>query len=175
MPIPTAPFVSLGAEQQKHRQRKHFPRKKLSIKKHEIVELFVVLDELDEALLKKAITFIWQRLLESAEENDVEVELIVDITEADQDEANCKEIKEFCSAQGGAVVVGTLEHPTESTTPCATTTETITAATETTVVKAPVGAAVPSPSKARGIAQSQMEQIQINSKSCFSFHKKCGP
>ena len=45
------------------------------------MELFVKLDELDESLLKKAVSFIGQRQ-ESAEEGALKVELI-DITEAE--------------------------------------------------------------------------------------------
>ena len=67
----------------------------------------------------------------------MEVELI-DITEAEQEDDDYEEAIRFPSAQSGAVV-GTLEEPTESTTPYATTIETTTEAIVTTV-GAPIGA-----------------------------------
>ena len=81
----------------------------------------------------------------------MEVELI-DITEADQEEANCEEIVGLSSALGGTVKP--LKNPTtESTAPCATT-ETTTEATEPTemTVEAPAEApaAPPSSLKSRG-------------------------
>ena len=135
------PFVSLvGAEQQKcggKYQYQHAPSKKW-----EVVELFVGLDEVEEMLLKRAISFTRQRL-ESAEDSAEEVGLI-DITEANQEEVDCKEIIGFAPAPGGAI--HTLEKPTKSTVPCATTTETTTAevteATETTV-EAPAAPPIP--------------------------------
>ena len=80
----------------------------------------------------------------------MEVELI-DITGADQEEANCEEVIAVAPVQHGPVV-GTLEVPT---TPHGTTAE--------TTVEAPA-AAPPSPLKeARGCyATSQIELIPIN-------------
>ena len=65
-----------GAEQGKRqwKYQQHALSKKLAIDRGEVVQLFVELDELDETLLKKAISLIRQRL-ESAEERAVEVEL----------------------------------------------------------------------------------------------------
>ena len=100
----------------------------------------------------------------------MEVELI-DITETEQEEADCEQVCRIPLAQGGANVQ-TKEQPTQYTTPCATTTETTTETTETTV-QAPVGA-MPSPLKPWGIAPSKMELIQLD-KSCFIAHKRHGP
>ena len=155
-----------GAEQRQRQRKNKPPSKKLSIDKREVVELFFKLDELDETLLKKAVSFIGQTL-ESAEEGAVKVELI-NITEANHhQDKNEEEQVELPSA--GTPEQGTTEPITPITTePTTSTTE----ATETTV-EAPA-IAVPSLLKARGVAPSPMDLIPFN-KNCFSFSKKCGP
>ena len=113
------------------------------------MELFVALEELNETLLKKAVTFIRERL-ESAEEGAMEVELI-DITEAEWDDADCEEVSTL-----------NLLHHVQTPQRLQQTTE----AMETTV-EAPVGAVL---SKPRGVTPPQMKlRIQVK-KSCFTTH-----
>ena len=120
------------------------------------MELFIELDELDECLLKKAVSFVRQRL-ESAEGGAVEVEFI-EITDG-PDEGDSNAVVAATQSTESTVGACVVAAETESTEP---------------TVGAPDAAPVPSPLMARGTTPTHADLIPIK-RDCFNASKRYGP